>query len=101
VRWRDKKAAAYGKCVIEDYNDVHRDKCAKAFMALKDCVLAASVSTFIIWDGLGLGLLRLELRFRFGLQFGLVAGYLGEIANTGVEEEVGRLENGGNGKVYL
>ncbi|KAH0603792.1 uncharacterized protein H6S33_007451 [Morchella sextelata] len=36
------EAAAYGKCVIEDYNDVHRDKCAKAFMALKDCVLAAS-----------------------------------------------------------
>ncbi|RPB14987.1 hypothetical protein P167DRAFT_533571 [Morchella conica CCBAS932] len=36
------EAAAYGRCVIEDYNDVHRDKCAKAFMALKNCVVVAS-----------------------------------------------------------
>lgn len=36
-----------------------------------------------------------------GLGLGLVAGYLGEIANTGAEEQVGKLGNGGNWRVYL
>ena len=29
----------YGKCVVADYNSVHKDKCAKEFMKLKDCYL--------------------------------------------------------------
>ncbi|OQE15414.1 hypothetical protein PENSTE_c028G05328 [Penicillium steckii] len=36
------QAAAYGKCVVADYNSVHKDMCAKEFMKLKDCVMAAS-----------------------------------------------------------
>ncbi|KAH7249174.1 hypothetical protein CEP52_004729 [Fusarium oligoseptatum] len=36
------EAAAYGKCIVADYNSVHKDKCAKEFMKLKDCYLAAS-----------------------------------------------------------
>lgn len=33
------KGAAYGKCIFADYNNVYKDKCAKEFMALKDCYL--------------------------------------------------------------
>jgi hypothetical protein len=33
------QAAVYGKCVVEDYNSVHKDKCAKEFLKLKDCYL--------------------------------------------------------------
>ncbi|KAJ5578357.1 uncharacterized protein N7459_007321 [Penicillium hispanicum] len=36
------EATAYGKCVVADYNSVHKDMCAKEFMRLKDCFLAAS-----------------------------------------------------------
>ncbi|KAJ5553811.1 hypothetical protein N7513_003770 [Penicillium frequentans] len=36
------EAAAYGKCVVSDYNSVRKDMCAKEFMRLKDCFLAAS-----------------------------------------------------------
>ncbi|KAK3314801.1 hypothetical protein B0H66DRAFT_563679 [Apodospora peruviana] len=36
------EAAVYGKCVVADYNSVHKDQCAKEFMKLKDCYLAAS-----------------------------------------------------------
>ncbi|KAJ5975650.1 hypothetical protein N7481_009357 [Penicillium waksmanii] len=36
------QAAAYGKCVVTEYSSVHKDMCAKEFMKLKDCVLAAS-----------------------------------------------------------
>ncbi|KAJ5618862.1 hypothetical protein N7510_002846 [Penicillium lagena] len=36
------EAAAYGKCVVADYNSVHKDMCAKEFLRLKDCYLAAS-----------------------------------------------------------
>lgn len=60
--------------MIEDYNDVHRDKCAKAFMVLKNCVVAASVSTFVAWGGLGLGgwgCCGWRLRFGFGVGCGL------------------------------
>ncbi|KAK1836221.1 hypothetical protein QBC39DRAFT_339135 [Podospora conica] len=35
-------AVEYGKCVVADYNSVHKDKCAKEFLKLKDCYLAAS-----------------------------------------------------------
>ncbi|KAI8405339.1 hypothetical protein FOFC_14818 [Fusarium oxysporum] len=33
------EATAYGKCIVADYNAVHKDKCAKEFMRLKDCYL--------------------------------------------------------------
>jgi len=36
------EAAVYGKCVVADYNSVHKDQCAKEFMALKNCYLAAA-----------------------------------------------------------
>lgn len=36
------EAAAYGKCIVADYNAVQKDKCAKEFMRLKDCYLLAS-----------------------------------------------------------
>jgi hypothetical protein len=35
------QAAEYGKCVVADYNSVHKDQCAKEFMKLKDCFLVA------------------------------------------------------------
>ncbi|OKP06417.1 hypothetical protein PENSUB_6407 [Penicillium subrubescens] len=31
------EAAAYGKCVLADYDSVHKDMCVKEFMRLKDC----------------------------------------------------------------
>ncbi|KAJ5954188.1 hypothetical protein N7501_008467 [Penicillium viridicatum] len=33
------EVAAYGKCVVTDYNSVHKDMCAKEFMRLKNCYL--------------------------------------------------------------
>ncbi|KAI1639424.1 hypothetical protein F4809DRAFT_596121 [Biscogniauxia mediterranea] len=33
------EAAAYGKCIVADYNSVYKDKCADEFMKLKDCYL--------------------------------------------------------------
>ncbi|KAI1016069.1 hypothetical protein LB504_008961 [Fusarium proliferatum] len=39
------EATAYGKCIVADYNAVHKDKCAQEFMRLKDCYLAASKKT--------------------------------------------------------
>lgn len=35
------QAAVYGKCIVEDYNSVHKDKCAKEFLKLKDCYLVS------------------------------------------------------------
>lgn len=34
-----RQAAVYGKCIVADYNAVHKDKCAAEFMKLKDCYL--------------------------------------------------------------
>ncbi|KAK1146546.1 hypothetical protein N8T08_002976 [Aspergillus melleus] len=36
------EAAAYGNCIVADYKSVHKDMCAKEFMKLKDCFLAAT-----------------------------------------------------------
>ncbi|CAM1509250.1 Fc.00g029890.m01.CDS01 [Cosmosporella sp. VM-42] len=36
------EASIYGKCIVADYNAVHKDMCVKEFMKLKDCYLAAS-----------------------------------------------------------
>ncbi|KKA27480.1 hypothetical protein TD95_001964 [Thielaviopsis punctulata] len=33
------QATAYGKCIVVDYNSVHRDKCVAEFLKLKDCYL--------------------------------------------------------------
>lgn len=35
------QASVYGKCVVADYNSVHKDKCAKEFLKLKDCYLVS------------------------------------------------------------
>ncbi|KAH7036345.1 hypothetical protein B0J12DRAFT_678959 [Macrophomina phaseolina] len=35
------ESAAYGKCILADYNNVHKDMCLKDFLRLKDCYLAA------------------------------------------------------------
>ncbi|KAH7320313.1 hypothetical protein B0I35DRAFT_478571 [Stachybotrys elegans] len=36
------EAAVYGRCIVADYNSVHKDKCVKEFMRLKDCYLLAA-----------------------------------------------------------
>ncbi|KAK1979018.1 hypothetical protein LZ30DRAFT_783747 [Colletotrichum cereale] len=36
------EASLYGKCIVADYNAVHKDKCSKEFLRLKDCYLAAA-----------------------------------------------------------
>ncbi|EGO57151.1 hypothetical protein NEUTE1DRAFT_43828 [Neurospora tetrasperma FGSC 2508] len=33
------ESAAYGKCILADYNSVHKDMCVKEFMRLKDCYM--------------------------------------------------------------
>lgn len=33
------QSVVYGKCIFADYNNVHKDMCAKEFMKLKDCYL--------------------------------------------------------------
>lgn len=38
------EAAVYGKCIVADYNSVHKDKCAAEFIKLKDCYLKAYMS---------------------------------------------------------
>jgi len=35
------EAAAYGRCVVEDYNALYKDKCLKQFLKLKTCYQAA------------------------------------------------------------
>lgn len=39
-----RQAAVYGKCIVADYNSVHKDKCADEFMKLKDCYLVRDAS---------------------------------------------------------
>jgi len=39
------EASVYGKCIVADFNHVHRDKCLKEFLRLKDCFLATSKKT--------------------------------------------------------
>ncbi|THW60756.1 hypothetical protein D6C85_01928 [Aureobasidium pullulans] len=36
------KGAAYGKCIAAEYQNVRKDMCAKEFMQLKNCYLAAA-----------------------------------------------------------
>lgn len=49
----------YGKCVVEDYNSVHKDKCAKEFLKLKDCYLVSR-----LWCHIPSVLLQLKLTIR-------------------------------------
>lgn len=36
------QAAVYGKCIVADYNSVHKDKCAAEFMKLKNCYVVGT-----------------------------------------------------------
>ncbi|KAK8130096.1 hypothetical protein PG999_002476, partial [Apiospora kogelbergensis] len=38
------EAAVYGKCIVADFNSIHKDKCAAEFMKLKDCYLPQKAS---------------------------------------------------------
>ncbi|WQF81496.1 Putative NADH dehydrogenase [ubiquinone] 1 alpha subcomplex assembly factor 8 [Colletotrichum destructivum] len=42
---RSRSTSLYGKCIVADYNAVHKDKCVKEFLKLKDCYLAAARKT--------------------------------------------------------
>ncbi|KIW66011.1 hypothetical protein PV04_08219 [Phialophora macrospora] len=33
------EAAAYGQCILKDYQSTYQDMCAKEFIKLKDCYL--------------------------------------------------------------
>ncbi|WPH00027.1 Hypothetical protein R9X50_00285000 [Acrodontium crateriforme] len=39
------EGAVYGKCISANYQNVHKDMCAKEFMLLKDCYLASLRTT--------------------------------------------------------
>lgn len=41
------QAATYGKCIVADYNAVHKDMCAKEFMKLKDCFLVCCLEPMV------------------------------------------------------
>ncbi len=34
-----RQASVYGKCIVADYNNVHKDKCISEFLRLKECYL--------------------------------------------------------------
>ncbi|KEQ58872.1 uncharacterized protein M437DRAFT_88143 [Aureobasidium melanogenum CBS 110374] len=36
------EGAAYGKCIVAEYQNVNKDMCAQEFMKLKNCYLAAA-----------------------------------------------------------
>ncbi|KAL2352661.1 hypothetical protein BJ546DRAFT_980566 [Cryomyces antarcticus] len=36
------ESTAYGKCIVSDYANIHKDKCLTEFLRLKDCYLAAA-----------------------------------------------------------
>lgn len=38
----------YGKCIVADYNSVHKDKCSKEFLKFKDCYLVSTSHSVII-----------------------------------------------------
>jgi hypothetical protein len=35
------QASVYGKCIVADYNSVHKDKCLTEFLKLKDCYVVS------------------------------------------------------------
>lgn len=36
------QASVYGKCIVADYNSIHKDKCLTEFLRLKDCYIVGS-----------------------------------------------------------
>ena len=38
---RTMQASVYGKCIVADYNSVHKDKCLTEFLRLKNCYLVS------------------------------------------------------------
>ena len=36
------EASVYGKCIVADYNHVHKDMCLTEFMRLKECYMVGS-----------------------------------------------------------
>lgn len=44
--------SAYGRCVVADYNNIHKDKCLEEFLKLRECVRGGRVSSFIPVDWL-------------------------------------------------
>ncbi|KAI4721314.1 hypothetical protein E4T48_02369 [Aureobasidium sp. EXF-10727] len=37
----ESQGAAYGKCIVAEYQNVRKDMCAKEFMQLKNCYLVS------------------------------------------------------------
>jgi hypothetical protein len=46
------EASAYGKCIVADYNNVHKDKCLTDFLRLKDCYVVSVWSLQSQKDGI-------------------------------------------------
>ena len=44
------QASVYGKCIVADYNSVHKDKCLTEFLRLKDCYIVRSLSERILFN---------------------------------------------------
>ncbi len=43
------QASVYGKCIVADYNSVHKDKCLTEFLRLKECyVVSCPISRHVI-----------------------------------------------------
>ncbi|KAF2652008.1 hypothetical protein K491DRAFT_664608 [Lophiostoma macrostomum CBS 122681] len=42
-----KEGSAYGKCILADYNNVHKDKCVTEFLKLKECYIVGFGSSWI------------------------------------------------------
>ena len=40
------QASIYGKCIVAEYNSVHKDKCLTEFLRLKDCYMVRRLSNF-------------------------------------------------------
>ena len=40
------QGAVYGKCIVANYQNAHKDMCAKEFMLLKDCYLVCQTSNY-------------------------------------------------------
>lgn len=37
------QSSAYGKCIVADYNAVHKDKCLAEFLRLKNCYIVRKI----------------------------------------------------------
>ena len=38
--------SVYGKCIVVDYNAVHKDKCLTEFLRLKDCYIVRCMNAY-------------------------------------------------------